>query len=284
MSSILSIEIAKKRSTKHLLKVWLGKSLAVLSPERSKQLWQEPTSQPRGLRDKAIMAFLKDQALLENQQEFFERLHLDFWQGEGGSVFSDNCDHRFEDLFLAKQKVDYEVLRNLCIERRPSELAEFGCNSGLLLNYLTRNLPNIGKATGIEINREQVQRNQNSSRFDNRIQFSCSEGGDWLLAHGRPNSVFVTNGGVLEYFRRERLDQMLQHISLNLAPAIFFSVEPVALDHDWSKTTESVPFGDELSFSHNYFDLFNSNGFEIQHQRYVDFEAWRMMTTIAVCN
>ena len=91
----------------------------------------------------------------------------------------------------------------------------------------------------------------------------------------------VSNGGVLEYFRRERLDEMLSHISRNLPSALFFASEPVACDHDWSSTAESIPFGDELSFSHNYKDLFESNGFEVLHQRATDFESWRMVATVA---
>ena len=75
---------------------------------------------------------------------------------------------------------------------------------------------------------------------------------------------------------------MLSYISSQLWPAIFFAVEPVAHDHDWSKTVESIPFGEELSFSHNYTHLFESNGFEIVHQRFVEYDAWNMMATIAV--
>jgi len=97
-------------------------------------------------------------------------------------------------------------------------------------------------------------------------------------------TLFVSNGGVLEYFRRERLDEMLSHISSSLVPTTFFAVEPVATDHDWSKVTDSIPFGEELSFSHNYTDLFESNGFEILHQRAVEFDTWMMMATIAVSN
>ena len=28
--------------------------------------------------------------MLEKQEDFFERLHIDFWQGDGGAVFSKN--------------------------------------------------------------------------------------------------------------------------------------------------------------------------------------------------
>ena len=138
-------------------------------------------------------------------------------------------------------------------------------------------------SSGIETSADQVRQYQSSSQFDSRIEFANADGGEWLLKNGVSNTLFVSNGGVLEYFRRERLNEMLTHISNNLGPAIFFAVEPVANDHDWNKTTESIPFGEELSFSHNYTDLFESNGFQVVHQRAVEFDSWNMMATIATC-
>lgn len=112
--------------------------------------------------------------------------------------------------------------------------------------------------------------------------FECADAREWLYENGRANTLFVTNGGVMEYFRREQLNEMLQFISTELKPAMFFAVEPFAADHNWSTTTESIPFGVELSFSHNYRDLFASNGFDIVHQRPITYKSWRMVTTIAI--
>jgi hypothetical protein len=278
----LSIEIAEKRTLKQSVKELAGQAVALLAAKRTKELFDSPASQPTGIQDKLLMAYLKRRAFRQNQADFFERLHIDFWQGEGGAVFSKNCDHRFEDLFLSKQKLDFDQLRQVWNQKQPKHIVEFGCNSGLLLQYMTTELEGVTASTGIEINAEQVRQNQESSEFDSRINFCNADGGEWLFENGKENSLFVSNGGVLEYFRRERLNEMLTHISDNLGPAIFFAVEPVADDHDWNKTTESIPFGEELSFSHNYTDLFESNGFQIVHQRVVEFDSWKMMATIAV--
>ena len=281
MNTPLSIEIAQKASFTQSAKELAGQAFAFVSPKKAGELFESPVSQPQGVREKLLMAYLKRRAVTRNEEGFFERLHLDFWQGDGGAVFAENCDHRFKDLFLAKQKPDFDRLRELWKSRHPQHIVEFGCNSGLLLQYMTSELDGVESSTGIEINADQVRQNQQSSTFDSRIQFLNADGGEWLFEHGRANSLFVSNGGVLEYFRRERLDQMLTHISKNLGPAIFFAVEPVANDHDWHKTTESIPFGEELSFSHNYTDLFESNGFEVVHQRAVEFDSWKMVATIA---
>ena len=282
MNTTLSIENAEKRSLKQSVKELAGQAVASLATQRTKELFNSPASQPTGIQDKLIMAHLKRRAFLENQADFFERLHIDFWQGDGGAEFSKNCDHRFEDLFLAKQKLDFDQLRSIWETQRPKHIVEFGCNSGLLLQYMTTELEGVESSTGIEINAEQVRQNQESSQFDSHINFITADGGEWLFNNGKSNTLFVSNGGVLEYFRRERLNEMLFHISSKLGPAIFFAVEPVAKDHDWSQTTESIPFGEELSFSHNYADLFESNGFQIVHQRAVEFDSWKMMATIAV--
>ena len=284
MSATLSIENAQKPNLKQAVKEFAGRLVARIAKFRTNELFESPVCHPVSIQDKLIMAYLKRKAINQNQSEFLEKLHANFWQGEGGNVFSSNCDHRFEDLFLAKQQVDFERLRSLCDSRSPIHIVEFGCNSGLLLQYMTTELGGIATATGIELNAEQVKKNQESPKFDTRINFVNTDGRKWLLNNGNPNTLFVSNGGVLEYFARVRLNEMLTHISSQLTPAIFFAVEPVADDHDWSQVKDSIPFGEELSFSHNYTDLFESNGFEVVHQRGVKFDSWKMMATIAVCD
>lgn len=282
MNKILTIDDAKSYGLKLKAKISLGRFAAKTAPRRAEQLMLAPLSAPQGLRDKSIMAFLKHQARLEQREEFFEALHEDFWRGEGGNVFAENCDHRFEQMFLAKQKLDFEQLLKICETRRPDRIVEFGCNSGLLLNYMVQQFPNIKSAIGIDINQQQIERNRQADHFDPRIQFLTADGVDWVIENAEPNTLFVTNGGVMEYFRRARLNLMMNHISAHLSPATFFAIEPNALDHDLENDASSIPFGEELSFSHNYNDLFMGNGFDVVHQRATTFESWQMMATIAV--
>ena len=281
MNKPLSIEHAQNLGIKGSAKVFLGSVASLAFPRQTSLLLKEPKSSPSTLVDKLVMSYLKQRAFQSRDSQFFERLHTDFWQGEGGSVFSANCDHRFNDLFLGKQKVDFLALKDAWNNFEGNQIVEFGCNSGLVLDYLTKNLGNVESAVGIDINQQQIDENVFSKELDSRILFECVDGGDWLIDNGKPNTLFVTNGGVLEYFRRERLNEMMRHISNQLQPSIFFAIEPVAADHDWATTKESIPFGKELSFSHNYTDLFESNGFEVIHQRATVFESWTMMATIA---
>lgn len=282
MNKVLTIVDAENYSFKQKAKISLGRLAAIADSRRAKQLFSSPLSSPRSLRDKSIMAFLKHQARAEQQAEFFEALHQDFWRGQGGNVFAENCDHRFEQMFLAKQKLDFDRLLQICSIRCPDQIVEFGCNSGLLLNYMVQQLPNIKSALGIDINQQQIQRNREANHFDPRIQFLAADGVDWVMENAEPRTLFVTNGGVMEYFRRHRLNLMMDRISKHLSPAIFFAIEPNALDHDLENDVRSIPFGEELSFSHNYKDLFVTNGLDVVHQRATTFESWKMMATIAI--
>jgi len=152
MNKILSVKDAEPHGLKQRAKISLGRFAALTAPRRAKQLMLSPISAPQNLRDKSIMAFLKHQARLQQHEEFFEALHEDFWSGEGGNVFADNCDHRFEEMFLSEQKVDFELLQEVCATRRPQRIVEFGCNSGLLLNHMVQQIPGIQSAVGIDIN------------------------------------------------------------------------------------------------------------------------------------
>lgn len=280
----LSIKQSQSFDIKAYLKVQAGSIASACFPRRARKLYRHPINNPSSWTDKAILYYLRKRSLQQNRTRFFERLHKDFWSGSSGAVYSSNCDHRFNDLFIQKQKIEFDQVVKIWSKRQLRNIVEFGCNSGLLLNYLTKNLPCVESSIGLEINSEQVNRNRESDELDKSIQFVLGDAADWLFQNGTDKTLYVSNGGVLEYFRRERLDEMLSYIASSCSPAVFFAVEPVAHDHDFELQKESLPFGDELSFSHNYIDLFTSNGFKIIHQRAVMFESWKMLATIAEVN
>lgn len=284
MNGILSLKTAQSHSAKDRLKISLGNTLAQLYPSRAERLSHQPTNYANHRRDRLIMAFLKEQARLNDDTRFFQDLHQEFWTGHGGAVFSSNCDHRFEQVFLSQQKQEFEKLKSIWTSGRFEHIVEIGCSSGLLIQFLTSNLPGVVSAIGIDINQTQIKANRKDPVFDSRIEFRCTDGYKYVCENAQPNTLFVTNGGVLEYFSRDQIDRMLSKLATEVGNSLFFSVEPIAPDHDWDRSPDSVPFGEELSFSHNYRDAFETNGFVIHHQRHVDFESWRWMATIAQAN
>lgn len=281
-SKPLSIRQAQQYSQKQFVKDWISRVIATAMPTRSIELFRQPVTQTNSFTDKAIMFHLRRRALVENRTGFMDRIHKSFWAGEPGAEFSNNCDHRFNDLFLKLQRDDFLALQKIWATLDGHAIVEIGTNSGLLLQHMTTNLANVCRAIGIDINPDQITRNQQSDTFDSRIEFLCDDGQDWIIKNAAPKSLFVTNGGVLEYFPREKLNVLMSHISTQCAPAVFYASEPVAHDHDFETNKISIPFGEEFSFSHNYKDLFESNGFSVLHQRSVIFESWKMQATIAV--
>lgn len=281
-SQPLSIQQVEKASPQNIVKDIIGRAAVTAMPARTRRLFRNPADNSDGFVDKAIMFYLRQRAVEENRNGFLSRLHKVFWSGDNGADYSGNCDHRFEDLFLGKQKDDFDRLTLIWDEMDCQDIVEIGTNSGLLLQYMTQNLRDVGKSVGIDINAIQIKRNQQSEMFDPRIEFICTDGQEWIMNNVRSGTLFVTNGGVLEYFQREKLDQMVSHIAAGSHPSIFYVSEPIAVDHDLKSNTSSIPFGKELSFSHNYRDLFEINGLEIVHQAEVLFEEWRMQVTIAI--
>ncbi|MEM9367656.1 MAG: class I SAM-dependent methyltransferase [Planctomycetota bacterium] len=282
MGRLLSLQTAGSHSTKERAKILVGKTLATIFPRRAAELKASPTNHAARKHERIMMAFLRDQARRNNDARFFETLHQEFWQGEGGAVFSSNCDHRFEDLFLSRQQADFEKLQQVWSDGHYDRIVEIGCCSGLLLQFLTTQLPGVKSAIGIDLNEEQIRENQNQHGFDARIEFVCGDGFELAQSRGSRGTLYVTNGGVMEYIGRNQLDRMLSKLSHEIGDCLFFAVEPIAPDHDWSLNLDSMPFGEELSFSHNYTDAFDSNGFRVLHQRAFDYEQWRWMATLAV--
>lgn len=278
----LAIEKSQQPLNKEQVKNWIAKMVVAARPQRAVDLYRSPAENSNSFADKAILFHLRQRAIEQERHGFLSRLHEVFWSGEEGACFSENCDHRFEELFLSKQQVDFDQLKTNWDSGDFQSIVELGTNSGLLLQYMTENLADVRQSVGIDINATQIERNQHSDKFDPRIEFLCTDGRQWITKNAQPATLFVTNGGVLEYFRREKLDEMMSHISSQCQPAVFFASEPVADDHNFETTSQSIPFGEELSFSHNYRDLFESNGFKVVHQRDVVFESWKMQATIAV--
>jgi hypothetical protein len=77
--------------------------------------------------------------------------------------------------------------------------------------------------------------------------------------------VFVTSGGVLEYFSEKHLKLFLSKLN-SLGKIICVFIEPVATNHNFNLHPNSQPYGWERSFSHNYEKLITNSGFKLWHK------------------
>jgi hypothetical protein len=261
----------------------LGSLIAKVDSRRAVANYRRPASGINVV-DRLLVTYLTNRCAAERRTGFLERLHASFWRGQEGAVFSRNCDHRFQDLFLARQQPDFQALKfHLAAHPNIDRIVEIGTCSGLFLEFLVSSFPQIRQAVGLDINEEQIAANLKKETSP-VIRYVAGDALRWINENPAPNTLYVSNGGVLEYFSRPTLDKLLHGVARS-GPATFYTSEPVARDQD-DRITESIPFGNELSFSHNYRNLFESNGYTVHHQRPTDFVAacgtgYRMLATIA---
>jgi hypothetical protein len=81
-----------------------------------------------------------------------------------------------------------------------------------------------------------------------------------------PDTIFVTQGGVLEYLSQQSLCGVFETIVGRAPNALLFLIEPLADDFDLSTQCESLPVGGEFSYSHNYPALMQAAGIAIDFQ------------------
>ena len=193
--TLLSIRQTTQTDARTTAKDFMGRFFVSVNPGRGRQLYRNPNLDESGFMDRAILFHLRRRALKENRSRFFERLHRSFWSGSGGEVFSQNCDHRFRDLFLGKQLPDFEVLCNVWESLATNQIVEIGTNSGLLLEFLTSNLLRTKCSYGIDINKVQIETNRQSDTFDPRVTFVHGEGDRWIADNASSHTLFVRTEG-----------------------------------------------------------------------------------------
>jgi len=260
----------------------IGGMLARSFPARRRAIYRRPTSDPTNAIDRGILFHLKKRAVRNGRSRFLQRLHSDFWAGKNGSIFSTNCDHRFQTHFLSKQQADFNALSHAWqTNESVRNIIEIGTCSGLLLQYLNENLDGIESIVGIDINETQISENQRR-HANTRLQFLHANGIEWVIDNAKPGTMLVTNGGVLEYFTQRDVESLFQFIGNNAAPSIVYCSEPISADFDLDQNRESIPFGEELSFSHNYPMLLTEAGFTILNKSETCCEGYRMLTTLAI--
>ncbi len=65
---------------------------------------------------------------------------------------------------------------------------------------------------------------------------------------------------------QDDLKQLFRHLAEQRKPAAVVMIETIGSDHDLETEKDSLIYGREMSFSHNYPHLLQHAGFEIIHQ------------------
>ncbi len=141
---------------------------------------------------------------------------------------------------------------------------EIGTGNGKVLEYLSSEFPKIEKFIGIDLSQAQIEINKKQYQKNSKLEFVASDAYEWVKENGQSNTVFVTNGGVLEYFTEERLQLFLKEI-YKLGKIYFVAIEPNSIEHNFEANPNTETYGNERSFSHNYPKLFKNAGFGLWH-------------------
>lgn len=265
-----------------------GKLFVLLQPEKAHSLSEKGMTLSLDgnltLKERLMRrAILKN---IEKTQEYdkLAGFHQNYWTKQGDIFFSTVNDN-FETHFLPDCSFIFELLKQQLSNDLDefNTLVEFGTGTGSVLNYLSSEFNNINKFVGIDLSPIQIEMNRKKFVENNKLEFVAMDGFEWVKKYGRSNTIFVTSGGVLEYFTEERLQALLIEIN-RLGKTIFIAMEPNGIEHNFETNPNTEIYGSERSFSHNYPKLFRNAGFSLWHLSHKPFDESSIQSFIGAKN
>lgn len=273
MTSIPGIENSVRRTLEDFpfrkrLLMRLGSAGLPCFSRRAAHLKSHPFPDGETFLDRLLRNGLLRQAFLSRDFSQLRHFLARYWE-KNGAIFHDAWQDRFERLFLAHDQIAIEALESHLRDNpsafTPQNLYEIGCGGGEVLNHLGERFPSLHQVVGIDLSEEQILRNRD--HFSGKpLIFHAADAVEWIPRHALPGSVFLTNGGVFEYFLKEEIESILAHISQQLRPAAVVIIETIGVDHDLSTEPDSQVYGREMAFSHHYPHLLEKHGFQIRHR------------------
>ena len=242
------------------LKYIMGKLSAQLFPTRTKHLKKTfsvpnfTTASPFQHRiDTMIHHYLVQHKINQEQTEHgsMENAHRQYWS-QNRSYFSD-FDHLAQDSYIP---VYQDIVHNLVPYLQDMEIRrvnEFGTGDGQWLDYLSQQWPFITQFTGIDISDYQIQ--QNRLAFSH-LEFATADLLTWTQQNATPQTLYHTNGGVLEYLCEDSVRALFTTLKQQAPRSLIFLNEPVYDNFDYAVDTNSRIAGAEFTYNHNYDYLF----------------------------
>ena len=272
---------SRKTRLKWLIAELIG---GLISPERLESCrYALNLRNDMSLVEKVIRAAARFRASHDKRYNDLQEYHWQYWESFRGRKFHEHTEKTFSTNLERHFKRTIDQIDDY-INLHPghfNSVCEIGTGNGMLLTYFALRFPQLARLVGIDLNSEQVNKNQQLYK-DPRVSFVCSPAQRWIPSNGNPNCIFLTNGGVFEYFSQNLLESLLGFISTKLHPAAVAIFEPIARDYDLNSEESSRPFGNELSFSHNYPRLFRKVGLNIISSEETHFSGLRFIRLLSV--
>ena len=254
---------------KDFIKFSVGSFLVWLRPKKAKNLIEKGLTimgDEDFSRSENLMRFaiLKKAEKKENHDEM-AKIQRNYWVNKGAAYFAAFSD-QFDNVFLPHYSILFdELAEKLETETENFEtLVEIGTGNGKVLNYCSLKFDKVQRFVGLDLSEEQIEINKTAYAHNKKLEFYAEDGIEWITQNCGSNTIFVTIGGVLEYFPQEVLEKFLSHLN-SLGPTFLATIETNGLDHDFEKNPDSQPYGEERSFSHNHQKMYPEAGFKLWH-------------------
>ncbi len=233
-----------------------------------------------GFVDNMLIAGLVHDHQRRGRLEELTALHDWFWTNSPAVPFHQSAERRFDDWFLGHHIAIVPAIEAaLASEEIPYEaFCEIGTGCGRALDHMTQALPQIPRFIGIDLSPAQVALNRR--RYAARgSEFEAADGPDWIAHHAEPRWIYLSYGGVFEYFSRDKVQSLYERLASRLAPSLVVLVEPLSDVHDLGHEPQSKVFGDENTFSHNHPALLDAAGFTVlsRFEQRIDGQRWLLL-------
>jgi hypothetical protein len=208
-------------------------------------------------------------AVERRDHETLRRYFTHYWSSATSVEFYEGFAYRFEDLFLRHHAVvsDHIAGGLPFSDGEGVRLVEVGSGDGRVLEWLAKNLDGITEFHGVDLNEREIAKCREKHRDSDRLHFHSGDLMDWVRAHPAPRTVLVTNGGVLEYILRDELLDLFREFRSLCSPCLVAITESIGNDHDFGNEPESLAYGHEFAFSHNYPAILREAGFKTRWER-----------------
>ena len=238
---------------KRRLKNGLGRVLSTLLERRTADVQRRftiPSLGPgsaHGLIDRLIRAHLANR--LKADDEALEDTHRDFWRGQPPDGWYRDAERKVTEVYAPSYGPFVDRLADRVAAHPVDRFVELGAGDGSWLDYLSHRIEGAGRFVGVDISELEITRNR--ARYPS-LEFVHDDIVGWARANASPRTVYHTNSGVLEYLSERSLRQLLAILAARAKDSLLLFIEPLAPDHDLRTEPHSKPWGDELSYSHNY--------------------------------
>lgn len=180
--------------------------------------------------------------------ERLESIHKRFWQSQIEDKWFDNTSKKFDESIPALEG-PVKDLKRFLEQRTHTVVCEIGTGDGRFLDHLRGQLNGVERFIGLDLSERRIALNQS---LYSGLEFVAADAQEWVPAQGLRQPLFVTNGGVLEYFRPESLEAFVQ-VVVKAGGSLALFYEPLVADHDLDREPEAkLTTAGEYSFSHNY--------------------------------